>query len=237
MVYVTGDTHRDFTHVQAFCARFQTSRDDVLVVLGDAGINYFGSRSPIENVIKQNDYYLKRGLCDLPITLFCIHGNHEMRPENIASYKEKNWHGGTAYWEEEFPNLYFAKDGEVYELEGKRCFAIGGAYSVDKEYRLENNWGWWADEQPSDEIKQRVERRLAAENWQIDIVLSHTCPLEYMALVVLRVYAESDRSTEEWLGTIEQRLDYKRWYCGHFHTEKTICKLRFMYNDIMELAL
>ena len=38
--------------------------------------------------------------------------------------------------EPEFPHTMFAKDGEIYELTGKRCFAIGGAYSV--EYSIIN---------------------------------------------------------------------------------------------------
>ena len=41
-----------------------------------------------------------------------------------------------------------------------------------------------------------------------------------------------DKSTEEWLDTIEQRLDYKRWYCGHYHTEKTIDRMTFMFESI-----
>lgn len=40
-----------------------------------------------------------------------------------------------------------------------------------------------------------------------------------------------DKSTEEWLDSIEQRLSYKRWYCGHYHTEKKIDKLRFLFKD------
>ncbi|MCL1810162.1 MAG: RHS repeat protein [Clostridiales bacterium] len=43
--------------------------------------------------------------------------------------------------------MLFAKDGEVYDFDGKRCVAIGGAYSVDKQVRLAQGWGWWPDEQ------------------------------------------------------------------------------------------
>jgi 3-oxoacid CoA-transferase subunit A len=237
MVFITGDTHREFAHITAFCERFATSRDDILVILGDVGINYFGTYPDVEETSKLNDNYLKMSLCDLPLTLLCLHGNHEMRPETIGTYQETPWMGGIVYQEEEYPNLLFAKDGEIYDLEGKRSIAIGGAYSVDKEQRLLNNWGWWADEQPSAEIKQRVEERLAAEDWKIDIVFSHTCPFDYIGLVVPFTYADTDHSTEEWLATIERRLDYQRWYCGHFHLEKVLDKLRFMYNDIMELAI
>ena len=35
------------------------------------------------------------------------------------------------YVEEEYPNILFAKDGEVYDFCGKSVMTIGGAYSVD----------------------------------------------------------------------------------------------------------
>ena len=123
MIYITGDTHRDFRCVRLFCETVESTINDILIILGDAGINYFGE--PKDSILKQQ-------LTELPITLFCIHGNHEMRPESIASYKETEWCGGTVYFEPEFLNLFFAKDGEIYEFAGKRCVVIGGAYSVDK---------------------------------------------------------------------------------------------------------
>ena len=46
-----------------------------------------------------------------------------------------------------------------------------------------------------------------------------------------------DKTTEDWLDSIEDRLDYKRWYCGHYHTEKVIDRLRFLYESIEELRV
>lgn len=111
---------------------------------------------------------------------------------------------------------------------------IGGAYSVDKWYRLERGLHWWPDEQPSEEIREKVKTVLNQRNWQIDIVFSHTCPLKYEPReVFLKGLDQStvDKSTEEWLGWIESKLHYERWYCGHYHTEKQIDKLRFMFED------
>ena len=34
------------------------------------------------------------------------------------------WNGSIVYWEPEFPDLLFAKDGESYELDGRRCVTI-----------------------------------------------------------------------------------------------------------------
>lgn len=223
MVYLTGDTHRNFKHVVSFCRRMETTTDDVLVILGDAGINYYD----------EEDWLLKIKLRELPISLLCIHGNHEKRPE-ACGYSEREWRGGKVYWEPEFPNLLFAKDGEVYELAGKRCMAIGGAYSVDKPVRIAQGYGWWPDEQPSKEIKARVERRLEAESWQMDVILSHTCPRKYEPVEVFMKSIDQsgvDKATENWLDSIEDRLDYRLWFCGHFHVNKTIDRLRFMAND------
>ena len=37
-------------------------------------------------------------------------------------------------------------------------------------------------------------------------------------------------------GNHERRLDYKRWYAGHFHTVKETGKLRLMYQDYARLG-
>lgn len=41
MIILTGDTHRDFKRIFAFCEENGTTREDVLIILGDAGINYY----------------------------------------------------------------------------------------------------------------------------------------------------------------------------------------------------
>ena len=227
MIYITGDTHSDFHRVNALCCKQDTSIEDIIIILGDASINYDGP---------ELDVFLKKELSQLPITLFCIHGNHEQRPETIPTYVEKTWNGGTVYVEPQFPNLLFAKDGEVFTLGGRTFIVIGGAYSVDKYYRIEDGLGWWPDEQPSEVIKARVELRLEELGWKVDYVLSHTCPLNYMPREnFLESIDQStiDNSTEEWLDEIEKKLDYGRWCCGHFHTDKTIDKVRFFFTDII----
>lgn len=42
-----------------------------------------------------------------------------MRPHTISSYVLKEWHGGQVWVEESFPNIMFAKDGEVFDIAGK----------------------------------------------------------------------------------------------------------------------
>lgn len=139
--------------------------------------------------------------------------------------------------EDDFPNLIFAMDGEVYDLGGIQTVVIGGAYSVDKFYRLAKGWGWWADEQPSPAVRQKVETALAARDWKVDAVLSHTTPLKYVPTEVFLASIDQrlvDKSTEIWLDSIESRLTYKHWYAGHFHTEKDIDRLTLLFGSIRE---
>ena len=148
------------------------------------------------------------------------------------------WHGGTVYVEDDFPNLLFAKDGEIYDLDGKEAIVIGGAYSVDKYYRLQRGMNWFPDEQPSDEIKQQTENQLSAINWNVDIVLTHTCPQKYVPIEAFLPGLDQsmvDHSTEEWLDKIEDRLNYKDWFCGHWHIDKRIDKMHFMMRSVEAL--
>lgn len=228
MIYVTGDTHGNFKWLVEFCKEMpHLTRDDVMIILGDAGFNYFDDVRDMSN---------KVGMATLPITIFCIHGNHEMRPTSVEGYHEQEWRGGIVYMQDDYPNILFAKDGEVFDLDGKSAVAIGGAYSVDKHYRLAHGYRWFEDEQPSAEIKQAVENKLATMEWQVDTVLSHTCPAKCIPTEVFIDGIDQstlDNSTEEWLDTIEGRLQYRRWFCGHYHTEKTIGKLQFFYKTIL----
>ena len=41
MIYITGDTHARFERVELFCKENNTSKDDILIILGDAGLNYY----------------------------------------------------------------------------------------------------------------------------------------------------------------------------------------------------
>ena len=202
-----------------------------MIILGDAGFNYYGEK---------RDRYVKKALSDLPITIFSIHGNHEKRPGTISTYHIAEWHGGLVYVEEAYPNLLFGIDGEVYDLDGVQTIVIGGAYSVDKHYRLANGWGWWPDEQPSDEIKQKVEKVLSSRNWKVDAVLSHTTPLKYEPVEVFMSWVDQskvDKSTETWLDSIEDRLTYNHWYAGHYHTEKNIDRLTLLFESIKEFGI
>lgn len=232
-VFITGDTHRDFTRIKSFCEKYETTLDDTIIILGDVGINYF---------LDIEDVRLKYRLSKMKINLFCVKGNHEKYPAKINTYREIDYRGGKAYIEPEFTNLIFAKDGEIYDFniggENKKAIVIGGAYSVDKPIRLRKGLKWFSDEQPSEEVKEYVENQLDKVNWGVDYIFSHTCPFRYTPTEWLKTGLDQtkvDKSTEEWLDKIYEKLDFDKWYCGHYHGEKVIDRIEFMYKGIKQL--
>ncbi len=227
MTYITGDKHGDYTEVYSFCEKYKTTKKDTLIVLGDAGINYY---------LNKKDIPLKETLQKTNITFFCIHGNHEERPENIQTYKTKIFNEGIVYYEEEYPNILFAKDGEIYNFNNKKVLVIGGAYSVDKFYRLAMHYNWFESEQPSNQTKEKV-LNIIDKIKHIDVVLTHTCPYKYLPREMFLSFINQekvDNTTEHFLDKVEEKLDYNIWYCGHYHTDKKVDKIRFMFHDIIE---
>lgn len=164
-IYLTGDCHGNFWKIEYFAKKHKTTKDDVLIVLGDAGINYYLDKTDIKN---------KKKLEKLPLTLLMIHGNHEARPQALDTYQTREWRGGVVYYEDRFPSLLFAKDGEIYDFDGKSAITLGGAYSVDKWFRIQVSKPWFPDEQPTKEIMEYAEKRLAERNWEVDYIFSHT---------------------------------------------------------------
>ena len=73
---------------------------------------------------------------------------------------------------------------------------------------------------------------------KIDIVFSHTCPKKYIPVEALLKglnQATVDGTTEEWFDKIEDSLDYKAWYCGHWHIDKRIDKMHFLFHSVEDL--
>ena len=250
--YITGDKHRNFQTVELFCKEVKTCKSDILIVLGDAGINYYED---------YRDYELKTKLSRLNITLLCIHGNKEKRPQDIPSYGIKNLCGGKVYYEPQYPNICFAIDGEIYTLENRQYIVCGGAHSIDKIICLEKHKPFWDNEIPDEKIKAQFENQLKCSNNKIYGIFTHTCPLKYLPKEMFVSVKQNikqktrhkkknrkrctqkpfqpdiDRTTESWLDSIEENIDYSIWFCGHYHVDKNIDKIVMMYNEIRPLHI
>lgn len=114
---------------------------------------------------------------------------------------------------------------------------IGGAFSVDKFFRLEHGVNWFEDEEPTEEIKCYVEKQLDKCGWTVDVVLSHTAPIKYEPKERFIPEIDQnliDKKTEKWLGEIEEKLTYKDWYCGHYHTVKKEGRVNFLFENYVD---
>lgn len=243
-VFITGDTHRNFDNIEWFCDENNTTRNDIMIITGDAGINYF---------LDSSDDYIKKMLQKIPITFLILHGNHEERAWNVSGYKREQVCIGTnniiAWREEKYPNLLFLDDYKELTLNDKSYLFLGGAYSVDKYYRLANGYRWFESEQISETDREEIlhlmkkkrnafDYTVTHKSYQYDYIVSHTCPFKYIpteAFLPNIPQDTVDNSTEKFLDKIEDMTVYRKWYCGHWHINKMDEKMRFLFEDIVML--
>ena len=111
--------------------------------------------------------------------------------------------------------------GEVFELDGSTIFTMGGATSVDREYRVPYS-SWWPQELPDKRDFDTARARLDEVGWKVDCVITHTCATRMISPTLYPdpgwERPDVDRLTG-FLDELEDRLDYKRWYYGHFHRD------------------
>ena len=235
-IFITGDKHGDFLSLINDSVRCGYTEHDLLIILGDVGVNYYGTAGG-----GKKDNLAKERLSQIPCTVLCIHGNHELRPtstEIAGQYRKIGWMNDTAYIEDAFPRLIFAEDGARYHINGRDFLVIGGAYSVDKWYRSQRRFRWFSDEQLTEEEMDSLRQKVDAHGNREDIILAHTCPMDHRPLECFLSGIDDSRvdtTTERFLQEITDSTEYNRFYCGHWHTDKLDGKIRFLFHDVVLL--
>ena len=221
-VFIRGDTHGDFSWLPDWCEKTNTSVKDCLIILGDAGILYYGSSSKKEKELKSFISHQK-------ITVLCVRGNHEDRPSSREEMKYVSFNNSPDstdgyYYEEEYPNILYLYDGSIFNINNKRFFAIGGAYSVDKEYRLLMRYKWVSDEELNiGEMFDILCKLKNDSNHQFDFVLTHTCPIGCIPTDLFLSGIDQSKVSnrmENFLDNVANVIDFKHWYSGHFHDNR-----------------
>ena len=229
--YITGDCHGVFEKVKYLSRNIKDPC--ILFILGDVGLNWdfgvFDKKRKSELSSYKN------------ISFICLRGNHDANHQKMKNYKVVKKYCGKMYVEKEYPNIYFTKDGEIYNIEGKKILCIGGAYSVDKQYRLENGWTWFEDEQPQIEDKKNTYKNLLKHDFTVDYVFYHTCPMsvrpDYAFLNCIS-QESVDTSTEEWMESlVNDGLVFDKWFCGHYHVDAVHGRYNFLYNNLLKLDM
>lgn len=201
--------------------------DDILIVLGDNGVNFTGG---------ERDYWLKESLSKLSITLFLIRGNHDRRPSSVKNISVVRKFGNECFTEDSYCNIYYAIDGRDYIFDGRKCLVIGGAYSIDKFYRLMYApHTWFANEQLSEIEMKNIIAKISGRTY--NYVLTHTAPERMIPYEVLPFrLTDTDKSMEYFFDRLQEIITYQKWYCGHFHIEKVVGDLEFMFENIKILG-
>ena len=212
--YISGDVHGDFSRFEAL-----ENKDEInvaVIILGDAGINWFLNGKDIENKKKLVKKYPG-------ITWYLLRGNHDARPEDVETmlvdYDDEI--DGYVYYEPDFINIRYFMDGGEYMIDGHSVLTIGGAYSVDKYYRLAMKWTWFANEQLTLKEKLAIEEKVKGKKY--DIVLTHTCPYDWRPTdLFLPMVDQSkvDTSTEKWLNDLKDTFTWRLWLFGHYHANR-----------------
>ena len=213
-IFLRGDTHGDFFWLKDWCKNENTSKNDALIILGDVGINYWLTK-------RSSDTSNKKKIAAAPITLLCIQGNHEKRPEPAIGYRitYKEEVSGFVWVEDTYPNIWFLMNGK-YTINNKTFLVADGAYSIDKEYRLMRNVQWFEDEQMSDEDAEML-IKLCEHEKRFDYVLSHTAPLNFEPKYLFLSFIDDskvDKRTEYILQEIYDRIQFRHWFFGHYHS-------------------
>ena len=221
MIYLTGDTHgREFFKFkkQQFPYWNQLGKEDYVIILGDFGLLWDNS--------KEENFWLEV-LSKKPWTTLFIDGNHENH-QMISKLPTVEMFGDEVGVVTD--SIYHLRRGRVYTIEGKSIFTMGGALSIDKYHRILNK-SWWAEELilPAEEALGHL--NLKAVNYQVDYVLTHTCPAEILTQFNIDPAKGLDPSSFV-LTEFAKKLTFEHWYFGHLHYDKSI----YQYDGISKFT-
>jgi hypothetical protein len=205
------------------------------VILGDGGFLWPGN--------EKGDACLYKTLAFRPFPLLCVVGNHEPvlgrqdLPEADIGIGEK------VILVNEKPFVAYLKRGKVYTIDGFTFLVLGGALSIDKEFRRKGI-SWWENEYWSAEEKEAV-MRLLKQNKEFDYVLSHTGPGRINQTLFQNNAGRYFPKFFDEVAALNESIDgmvaCKGWLCGHWHKDRYFYDVelkreyRYLYNSTVVL--
>lgn len=215
MLYVTGDTHGDegrFLYKDSAIEKTLTEKDK-LIVCGDFG--YLSDDS-----YKERQFL--RYLTEKPYQILWVDGNHE-NFDLIERYPIEEWCGGKVHIirkdKTDNPKIIHLMRGQVYEIERKKIFTFGGAYSIDKYMRTPHR-SWWPQEMPTDDEMKEAIKNLEKHQNKVDYIITHAAPEDTMN--IFHPYHPEEKSLNNFLEWVRENVEYKHWYMGHLHRDEDL---------------
>ena len=223
MIFITGDTHGDRDRLSRWRLR-KLQEGDTLIICGDFGFLWDDSKS--EQSYLQNLGKRKYNIC-------FIDGTHE-NFDLLNNYEISQWNGGKVH--KIYGNLYHLMRGQIFEIEGKKIFTMGGGESSDVDIRRDVN-AWSKDEIPTQEELLEGAENLEVANYDMDVIVTHEPPLKVKSFLnlneneMLRVTALNAYFEE-----LASNCKFKKWFFGSLHVDKYISGThRAIFKDIINI--
>lgn len=234
-VVVSGDIHGDFNElVFKMCVQYRM-KDTLLIVAGDCGFG-FEKLASYENMVRKNT----RRMSNANNWIVFVRGNHD-NPE---------YFDGTIFNHKLFIAI---PDYSVIQACSHTILCVGGAISVDRQYRLNARYMkkevYWKDERPVFDSEKLTAIHTSC---YVDTVITHSAPsfCELIAKNDLSVWAQNDEALIEdvanerlvmdqlYSALIQNNHPLRNWYYGHFHQSRrsSINGVMFKMLDIMEFC-
>lgn len=209
MIYITGDTHipTDISKLNSkkFPVQKELTKNDYLIICGDFGGLWDNSN--------EEKYWIK-WLSHKNFTTLFIDGNHE-NFNMLSQLPCVDFCGGKAHMVAN--DIYHLMRGEIYTIDNKKIFTLGGANSHDKDYRKEGI-NWWKEELPNDTELTYAKDNLANHDYNVDYVITHCAP----SSIHSEISNYPKDNLTEFLEFVNSKLNFKKWFFGHYHIDKDI---------------
>ncbi len=225
-IWITGDTHGYYDSFMRRIAENGVNEGDTIIVTGDFGFiwRHPEMRAAFFKLRKEN------------YTFLFVDGNHEDF-ELLYEYPLSDYCGGKAQIIE--PNIVHLLRGEYYTIKDKNedttisIFTFGGAYSHDRAMR-QLGYSWFKEELPSEEEYLHGDDTLAAHDYKVDYIFSHTGPYSILRAMNFNI-ADEEMQLNSYLDKIKDIVDFKSWFYGHYHQNKSILKYTCLLDDMIKL--
>lgn len=227
-IIITGDIHGtiDISKLVKFFDDHEGeyTKDDYLIICGDVGVCGF---STLEGIATRNT------LINLPVTTLFVDGNHE-NFEELNSYGVEIWNGGKVHFIEN--DIIHLMRGQVFDIEGTKYFTFGGAYSIDKPYRMEGVT-WFPEEIPNELEYEEGWRNLEKANFEVDYIITHSAPREVAAAIGYGEMSDDDEmELRQFFQRVAENTYFSAWYFGHFHEDIEVESTFFcLYDEVVEI--
>lgn len=208
-IYVTGDIHGypiRLSNEQLNKRGVVLTKEDKLIICGDFGLPWYND---------VQDLQCLEWLSQKPFEILFVDGNHE-NFDLLNAFPVEVRYGGKVHKLKD--NIYHLMRGEVYQIEGKTFFAFGGATSFDKHMR-EEHVNWWAEEVYDKEELFNAISNLIRIGYKVDYVITHTAPKRFLNNLDVHLQGAESCPVAKLLGELSNKIRWKKWYFGHFHTD------------------